>query len=141
MSDLALQIISDGEGISKLIEVKVSGAKTYKQATDVSFSIANSPLVKTAIAGEDANWGRVVMAIGKADSQVVQNKIKLMFGNYLVANKGHKYEKINLKKLDRYMLNNHIKIKVDLGLGKFQRTVYSSDLTHEYIRINADYRS
>ena len=64
-----------------------------------------------------------------------------MFGNYLVANKGHKYEKINLKKLDRYMLNNHIKIKVNLGLGKFQRTVYSSDLTHEYIRINADYRS
>ena len=141
MSDLALQIISDGEGISKLIEVKVSGAKTYKQATEVSFSIANSPLVKTAIAGEDANWGRVVMAIGKANSQVVQNKIKLMFGNYVVANKGHKYEKINLKKLDRYMLNKHIKIKVDLGLGKFQRTVYSSDLTHEYIRINADYRS
>ena len=141
MSDLALQIISDGEGISKLIEVKVNGAKTYKQATAVSFSIANSPLVKTAIAGEDANWGRVIMAIGKADSQIEQNKIKLMFGNHLVADKGHKYEKINLKKLDTYMLNKHIKIKVNLGLGKFQRTVYSSDLTHEYIRINADYRS
>ena len=81
------------------------------------------------------------MAIGKANSQVIQNKIKLMFGNYLVANKGHKYEKINLKKLDRYMLNKHIKINVNLGIGKFQRTVYSSDLTHEYIRINADYRS
>ena len=141
MSDLALQIISDGEGISKLIEVKVNGAKTYKQATAVSFSIANSPLVKTAIAGKDANWGRVIMAIGKADSQIQQNKIKLMFGNYLVANHGHKYKKINLKKLDTYMLNKHIKIKVNLGLGKFQRTVYSSDLTHEYIRINADYRS
>ena len=141
MSNLALQIISDGEGISKLIEVKVNGAKTYKQATAVTFSIANSPLVKTAIAGEDANWGRVIMAIGKADTQIEQNKIKLKFGNYLVANKGHKYEKINLKKLDKYMLNKHIKIIVDLGLGKFQRTVYSSDLTHEYIRINADYRS
>lgn len=141
MSDLALQIISDGEGISKLIEVKVNGAKTYKQATAVSFSIANSPLVKTAIAGEDANWGRVIMAIGKADNQIVQNKIKLMFGNYIVANKGYKYEKINLKKLDSYMLNKHIKINVNLGLGKYQRTVYSSDLTHEYIRINADYRS
>ena len=141
MSDLALQIISDGEGISKLIEVKVNGAKTYKQATAVSFSIANSPLVKTAIAGEDANWGRVIMAIGKADTQIEQNKIKLMFGNYLVANKGHKYEKINLEKLDTYMSKKHIKIIVDLGLGKFQRTVYSSDLTHEYIRINADYRS
>ena len=141
MSDLSLQIISDGEGISKLIEVEVNGAKTYKQATAVSFSIANSPLVKTAIAGEDANWGRVIMAIGKADSQIEQNKIKLMFGNYLVADKGHKYEKINLKKLDTYMLSKHIKIKVNLGLGKFQRIVYSSDLTHEYIRINADYRS
>ena len=141
MSDLALQIISDGEWISKLIEVKVNGAKTYKQATAVSFSIANSPLVKTAIAGEDANWGRVIMAIGKADSGIEQNKILLKFGNYLVANKGHKYEKINLKKLDKYMLKKHIKIIVDLGLGKFERTVYSSDLTHEYIRINADYRS
>ncbi len=141
MSDLALQIVSDGEGISKLIEVKVNGAKTYKQATAVSFSIANSPLVKTAIAGEDANWGRVIMAIGKANTQIEQNKIKLMFGNYLVANKGHKYEKINIKKLDKYMLNKHIKIIVDLGMGKFERTVFSSDLTHEYIRINADYRS
>ncbi len=141
MSNLALQIISDGEGISKLIEINVNGAKTYKQATAVSFSIANSPLVKTAIAGEDANWGRVIMAIGKADNKIDQNKIKLMFGNYLVAHKGKKYEKINLKKLDKYMLNKHIKINVNLGLGKFQRTVYSSDLTHEYIRINADYRS
>ena len=141
MSNLALQIVSDGEGISKLIEVQVNGAKTYKQATAVSFSIANSPLVKTAIAGEDANWGRVIMAIGKAGTKIDQNKIKLKFGNYLVANKGHKYEKINLKKLDKYMLNKHIKIIVDLGLGKFERTVYSSDLTHEYVRINADYRS
>ena len=141
MSNLALQIISDGEGISKLIEVKVNGAKTYKQATAVSFSIANSPLVKTAIAGEDANWGRVIMAIGKADSQVVQNKINLKFGNYLVANKGQKNEKININKINSYMLNKHIKINVNLGLGKFKRTVYSSDLTHEYIRINADYRS
>ena len=141
MSELALQIISDGEGISKLIEVNVSGAKTYKQATAVSFSIANSPLVKTAIAGEDANWGRVIMAIGKADNKIKQNKIKLMFGDYLVANKGYRYEKIDFKKLDKYMLNKHIKIKVNLGLGKFKRTVYSSDLTHEYIRINADYRS
>ena len=141
MSELALQIISDGEGISKLIEVNVSGAKTYKQATAVSFSIANSPLVKTAIAGEDPNWGRVIMAIGKADNKIKQNKIKLMFGDYLVANKGYRYEKIDFKKLDKYMLNKHIKIKVNLGLGKFKRTVYSSDLTHEYIRINADYRS
>ena len=81
------------------------------------------------------------MAIGKADSQVVQNKINLKFGNYLVANKGQKNEKININKINSYMLNKHIKINVNLGLGKFKRTVYSSDLTHEYIRINADYRS
>ena len=84
MSDLALQIISDGEGISKLFEVRVSGAKTYKQATEVSFSIANSPLVKTAIAGEDANWGRVIMAIGKAGESVQTNKLQIKFGDNII---------------------------------------------------------
>ena len=141
MSDLALQIISDGEGISKLIEVRVSGAKTYKQATEVSFSIANSPLVKTAIAGEDANWGRVIMAIGKTNEKIIQNNIKLKFGKYLVANNGRMFEKANTKKIDSYMKNKIIEINADLCLGSFSRTVYSSDLTHEYIRINADYRS
>lgn len=141
MFNLAFQIVSDGEGISKLIEVNVHGGKTYVQASSVASSIANSPLVKTAIAGQDANWGRIIMAIGKADSNIQQNKIKLKFGNNLVATKGEMFNGIQIKKLDIYMKNKIIKINVDLGLGNFKRTIYSSDLTHEYIRINGDYRS
>ena len=141
MFNLSQQVVLDGEGISKLMEINVSGAKSYKQASLVSFSIANSQLVKTAVAGEDANWGRVIMAIGKSDSKINQNKIKLRYGKSLVASNGKKYNKINIKKLDKYMQNKKIQINVDLGIGKFKRTVYSSDLTHEYIRINGDYRS
>jgi len=141
MLQLALQIVSDGEGISKLMEINVSGAKSYKQASSVAFSIANSQLVKTAIAGQDANWGRVIMAIGKADSKINQNKIKLKFGNLLVASNGQMFKKINIKKLDIYMKNKVIEINLDLRIGNFKKTVYASDLTHEYVRINADYRS
>ena len=141
MLNLSLQIVSDGEGISKLMQIDVTGAKSYKQASNVSFSVGNSALVKTAIAGQDANWGRVIMAIGKGDNAVNQNKIKLSFGNLLVASNGKMHSKINLKKLDSYMKRKLINIKIDLGLGKFKRTVFASDLTHEYIRINADYRS
>ena len=141
MFNLAFQIVSDGEGISKLIKVNVSGARTYIQASLVALSIANSPLVKTAIAGQDANWGRVIMAIGKAEKNVDQSKIKLKFGNNLTAIKGSMYKRIQIKKLDNYMKNNIIEINVDLGLGIFKRTIFSSDLTHEYIRINGDYRS
>ena len=141
MFQLALQVVSDGEGISKLMEINVSRAKNYQQASSVAFSIANSQLVKTAIAGQDANWGRIIMAVGKADSKVNQNKIKLKFGKLLVACNGQKFNKINIKKLDIYMKNKIIQINLDLGIGDFKRTVYASDLTHEYVRINADYRS
>ncbi len=141
MSNLALQIVSDGEGISKLIEVNVTGSKSYVQASSVAFSIANSPLVKTAIAGEDANWGRIIMAIGKADLNIDQNKIKLKFGKYIIAQNGRGYKKTNTKKIDKYMKNKKIEINVNLGIGTSKRTVYSSDLTYNYIKINADYRS
>ena len=141
MSNLSLQIVSDGEGISKLIQIDVQKAISYKQASAVAFSIANSSLVKTAIAGEDANWGRVIAAIGKADSHIIQNKIKLKFGKYLLASNGKKKNNVNTKKIDSYMHNKKINIKVDLGIGSYSKTVYSSDLTHEYISINADYRS
>ena len=141
MFQLALQVVSDGEGISKLMEINVSRAKNYQQASSVAFSIANSQLVKTAIAGQDANWGRIIMAVGKADSKVNQNKIKLKFGKLLVACNGQMFNKINIKKLDIYMRNKVIQINLDLGIGNFKRTVYASDLTHEYIRINGDYRS
>ena len=141
MFKLALQVVSDGEGISKLMKIIISGAKNYKQASSVAFSIANSPLVKTAIAGQDANWGRVIMAIGKSESKIDQNKINLKFGNLLVASKGKMFSRINTKKLDDYMKSKIIQINVDLGIGKFKRTVYASDLTYEYVRINGDYRS
>ena len=141
MFSLSQQIVCDGEGISKLMEINVSGASSYKQATSVAFSIGNSPLVKTAIAGEDANWGRVIMAIGKADNKIIQNKINLKFGEYQVAKNGKMFPNINTKKLDSYMKNKKIQINVNLNMGKFKRTIYASDLTHEYIRINGDYRS
>tara|TARA_Y100000590_G_scaffold457026_1_gene608779 strand:+ start:133 stop:774 length:642 start_codon:yes stop_codon:yes gene_type:complete len=141
MLNLAKQIVSDGEGISKLIQVHVRKAKSKKQAEKIAFSIAKSILVKTAIAGEDANWGRVVMAIGKSDKNAVQNKIIISFGSLIVAKKGSIYKNINIRKLHQYMKNRKININVDLGLGKFDKKVWSSDLTHDYISLNADYRS
>ena len=141
MFDLSMKIICDGEGISKLMQININSAKNYKQASIIAFSIANSQLVKTAIAGQDANWGRVIMAIGKTNLNINQNKIKLKFGNLLVAFNGQINPKIDHKKLDLYMKRKKIEVNVDLGIGKYKRTVYASDLTHEYIRINADYRS
>ena len=131
----------ESEGISKLIEVNVLNAKNKTQASNVAFSIAESILVKTAIAGEDANWGRVVMAIGKGDKYVDQNKITIKFDDMIVAKKGKMYPKINIKKLNNYMKNKIIIININLGIGKFRKKVFSSDLTHEYIKINKDYRS
>ena len=141
MLSLAKSIVTDGEGISKLIEVEVYNAKTSKQANDVAFSIAESILVKTAIAGEDANWGRVVMAIGKAHQDVDQNRIIIKFNDLIVAKKGAIYSKINIRKLNQLMKNNIINIKVNLEIGRYYKKVWSSDLTHDYLRINSDYRS
>ena len=141
MLNLAKQIVCDGEGITKLIEIDVIKARSFKQATLVAFSVANSLLVKTAIAGQDANWGRVIMAIGKSEARINQSKIKLKFGKFIVAKNGQMASNINTKKLNIYMKNKVIKINIDLGLGKFNRKVYSSDLTQEYVRINSDYRS
>ena len=141
MQKLALHVVSDGEGISKLMEINVKGALTYKQASLVAFSVGNSPLVKTAIAGQDPNWGRIIMAIGKSNTKIIQNKIKLKFGNIVVAKNGQFIKNINYSKLNSYMKKKQIQINIDLGLGIFKRRVYSSDLTHEYVRINADYRS
>ena len=141
MYDLSLQVIKDGEGISKLIKVNVLNARSKNQAKIIAFSIANSPLVKTAVAGEDANWGRVIMAIGKTEEKIIQNKIKVSFGNNIVCENGLISKKINIRKLDYYMKNKTIEINVKLNLGKFYHTVYGNDLTLEYLKINADYRS
>ncbi len=141
MLDLAKKIVIDGEGAKKIIEITVVNAKTINSAKKIAFSVANSPLVKTAIAGEDANWGRIVMAIGKSYETIDQKKIKIKFGNFLVTNNGMKYFKYSEKKLSEYLKNKEINISIDLGLGSHKWTVYTCDLTEQYIRINADYRS
>ena len=139
--NLSLQVIKDGEGVSKLIRVNVLNARSKNQAKKIAFSIANSPLVKTAVAGEDANWGRVIMAIGKTEENINQNKIKVLFGNNVVCENGSISKKINIRKLNNYMKNKTIEINVKLNLGKFFHTVHGNDLTLEYLKINADYRS
>ena len=141
MKELSFKIISDGEGVKKLIKVNVKKAKSKSQAKNIAFSVSNSPLVKTAIAGEDANWGRVVMAIGKTKEKILQNKITIKFGNLLLAKKGERNSKVNLSKVDNYMKKNLIEIEVNLNLGNESSVVYGNDLNKEYIKINADYRS
>ena len=141
MLDLAKQIVIDGEGAKKIIEIRVENAKTMDSAKKIAFSVANSPLVKTAIAGEDANWGRIVMAIGKSYEPIDQNKIKIKFGKYLVAKSGMKYSKYSEKHLSKYLKNKEIKISINIDMGKHKWTVYTCDLTEQYIRINANYRS
>ena len=141
MRNLSKQIVCDGEGISKLIEVNVINAQTKIQATRIAFSIAESLLIKTAVYGEDANWGRIIMAIGKVGENINQSKIILKIGEFIVAENGMMSKKIKLKKLSKYMKNKIIRINLNLKLGKNNKTVWSSDLTNEYININADYRS
>ena len=139
--DLAMQIIKDGEGITKFVTIKVGGAVSDISAKRVGMSIANSPLVKTAIAGEDANWGRIVMAVGKAGEPAERDKLSIWMGPHLLAQKGQKNDKYTEEDGAAYMKNDEIEIKVDLGLGEGTSTVYTCDLTHGYIDINADYRS
>ena len=141
MLDLAKKIVIDGEGAKKIIKISLENAKSITSAKKIAFSIANSPLVKTAIAGEDANWGRIVMAIGKSYELIDQQKIKIKFGKYLVTKNGMKYSKYSEKNLNKYLKNKEIDISIDIGMGKHKWTVYTCDLTENYIRINADYRS
>ena len=139
--DLAKKIIFDGEGAKKLIQIEVTEAKNYKDAKKIAFSIANSPLVKTAIAGEDANWGRVIMAVGKSNVVIKQDKISLKFGENLIIQKGELKKNYSEKKITKYLRGKVIVIKVSLGIGDCSSTVWTCDLTKEYIAINADYRS
>ena len=141
MLELAKLIVKDGEGASKFITIDVIGAITKKSAKKIAFSIANSPLVKTAIAGEDANWGRIIMAIGKSGEYADRDKIKIFFGNEQVTNNGMVYGKYSEIKATKHLKQDEIKITVDIGVGKGLATVYTCDLTHKYIEINADYRS
>jgi len=141
LTDLAQQIVRDGEGASKFITVEVQGAKSKKSAKRIALSIANSPLVKTAAAGEDANWGRVVMAVGKAGEPADRDRLAIWFGDYRVATEGERDPDYNEEDTSRYMKNSDILIRVDIGLGNGSARVWTCDLTREYIAINADYRS
>jgi glutamate N-acetyltransferase / amino-acid N-acetyltransferase len=141
MLDLAQQIVKDGEGASKFIEIQINGASTSRSAKKVALSIANSPLVKTAIAGEDANWGRVVMAVGKAGEKADRDRLSIWFGDIRVAHKGLRDPNYNEAEVSQLMQKDHIIIKVDLGIGEGTAKVWTCDLTKEYIAINGDYRS
>ncbi|MEP6019974.1 MAG: bifunctional glutamate N-acetyltransferase/amino-acid acetyltransferase ArgJ [Paracoccaceae bacterium] len=141
MLDLAHQVVRDGEGATKFIEISVSGAQSEADAKTHALSIANSPLVKTAVAGEDPNWGRVVMAIGKSGAHADRDLISIKFGEELVAENGWVHSNYDESKAAAHMKGSHIKIQIDLGLGTSHVTVWTCDLTHGYISINADYRS
>ncbi|MAM63469.1 bifunctional glutamate N-acetyltransferase/amino-acid acetyltransferase ArgJ [Maritimibacter sp. UBA3975] len=141
MTDLAHQVVRDGEGATKFVEIRVTGAKSDKQARIHGMSIANSPLVKTAIAGEDPNWGRIVAAIGKSGAEADRDKLTIKFGEILVAEKGWVSPDYLEDLGANYMLGDEIVIGVDLALGRGKATVWTCDLTHAYIQINADYRS
>ena len=139
--NLAKRIAADGEGASKFISVKVRKARTFIDAKKVAFSIANSPLVKTAIAGEDPNWGRIIMAIGKANVDLNLNKLAISFGDIKVIEKGQLFSDYEEAEVVEYMRGEKIDLIVDLNIGNKDFTAYTMDLTKEYIKINAEYRS
>ncbi|AQS42199.1 MAG: Arginine biosynthesis bifunctional protein ArgJ [Candidatus Tokpelaia hoelldobleri] len=139
--DLALQVARDGEGARKLIEVEVIGAVTDVAAKKIAFSIANSPLVKTAVAGEDANWGRVVMAVGKAGEKADRDRLSIWFGEHRLAYHGARDPDYSEEAAAATMKKDEITIRVDIGLGEGRAKVWTCDLTKEYVAINGDYRS
>jgi glutamate N-acetyltransferase/amino-acid N-acetyltransferase len=141
MRDLAIQVVKDGEGATKFVAVTVTGAKSSRAARKIGLSIANSPLVKTAIAGEDPNWGRVVMAVGKSGEAADRDKLSIRFGEILVAENGWVSPAYSEALGAAYMKRAELEIAVDVGVGAGRATVWTCDLTHRYIDINADYRS
>ena len=141
MLDLAHQVVKDGEGATKFIAVEVTGAASDGDARLVAMSIANSPLVKTAIAGEDPNWGRIVMAVGKSGAKADRDRLSIWFGPHLVAENGWVAKTYTEDASASYMKQSELVIRTDLGIGGAKTTVWTCDLTHGYIEINADYRS
>jgi glutamate N-acetyltransferase / amino-acid N-acetyltransferase len=141
LRNLALQVVRDGEGARKMVEVTVTGAESDASAKRIALSIANSPLVKTAVAGEDANWGRVVMAVGKAGEPADRDRLKIWFGDVRVAVDGERDVGYSEEAASAVMKQQDITIRVDLGLGSGTATVWTCDLTKEYVEINGDYRS
>ncbi len=141
LTDLALQVVRDGEGASKLITIDVRGAASRQAARRVGLAIGNSPLVKTAIAGEDANWGRIVMAVGKAGERADRDRLSIAIGGVVIAARGERVARYEDALVSGHLKGRDVHIEVDLGVGRGRARVWTCDLTHEYIRINADYRS
>lgn len=139
--DLAFMIVKDGEGLTKFVTIKVTGAKSRKAGKNIGFSIANSPLVKTAIAGEDPNWGRIVMAVGKSGEAADRDKLNIKIGGILVTKDGARAPDYDEAPLAAHMKGQNILIEVDIGIGRGKAEIWTCDLTHDYISINADYRS
>lgn len=139
--NLAKQIVVDGEGAKKFISINVIGARSVTMAKNVGFSIANSPLFKTAIAGEDPNWGRIVMAVGKSGENIIANKIQIFIGNHLVAEQGKVAKNYKESDIKEYMKWDSIDIVVNLNIGSASYTAYTCDFTNDYININANYRN
>ncbi len=141
MTSLAHQVVRDGEGATKFVEVRVTGAASDGDAAKVAFAVANSPLVKTAIAGEDPNWGRIVAAVGKSGAEADRDRLTIRFGDLIVARDGWRSPDYREEDGAAYMKQAELVIGIDLGLGKAARSVWTCDLTARYIEINADYRS
>ena len=139
--NLAKQIVSDGEGAKKFVTVKILNAKSVNMAKNIAFSVANSPLFKTAMAAEDPNWGRIVMGIGKSGENVSPEKIEIKIGEFKVAEKGKIADNIDEKKIKEYMQWDSIDIEINLKIGQANYECYTCDFTNEYININANYRS
>ncbi|HRN87059.1 bifunctional glutamate N-acetyltransferase/amino-acid acetyltransferase ArgJ [Hyphomicrobium sp.] len=141
MRDLAIQVAKDGEGLSKFVTFIVEGAESVHAARRIALACANSPILKTAIAGEDPNWGRVVMAVGKAGEAADRDKLAIWFGPYCVARDGERAAEYDEATVAAYMKNREIVIRVNAGVGEGTAHVWTCDLTHDYVSINADYRS
>jgi glutamate N-acetyltransferase/amino-acid N-acetyltransferase len=141
LKELAILVAKDGEGISKFVTLHVEGAESDNAARTIGLAIANSPLVKTAIAGEDPNWGRIVMAVGKSGEAADRDKLSIWLGQQIVAKDGERASEYVEEAAAAYMKNPEIVIRVDVGVGTGKATIWTCDLTHDYISINADYRS
>jgi glutamate N-acetyltransferase/amino-acid N-acetyltransferase len=141
MLNLAQQVVRDGEGLSKFVEIEITGAEHDKAAHRIAMAVANSPILKAAVAGEDPNWGRVVMAVGKAGEEADRDKLQISFGDILVAQNGVRAPGYEEQTGAAYMKNSELRIAIDVGIASGQATVWTCDLTHDYITINADYRS
>ena len=139
--DLAHQIVRDGEGATKFVEITVTGAENDEAASVIALSIANSPLVKTALAASDANWGRIVMAVGKAGEKADRDELRIMIGDELVAERGWQADDYSEERATEHLRGDEVRLSVDVGVGRGRATVWTCDLTHGYIEINAGYRS